>query len=175
MSAPEFSRPRRLDTLGDGAQAVSIAAEPAERAALAKRFGLLSLESLAAELQLRRTAAGVEATGRVTADATQPCIATGVPVPAHIDEAVALRFVPEPTGSGGDDEVELGEGDLDTVFFSGGAIDLGEAAAETLALALDPYPRSAQAESTLREAGVVGEEDAKGSAAFAGLKDLLKK
>ena len=45
-------------------------------------------------------------------------------------------FVPE-------DEVreELGPDDIDEIPYSGGTIDLGEAAAEQLALALDPYPR----------------------------------
>ena len=42
-----------------------------------------------------------------------------------------------------------------------GAIDLGEAAAETLLLALDPYPRAPNADAVLREAGVKpeGEEE----------------
>ena len=54
------------------------------------------------------------------------------------------------------DEIELSEDDCDTVFYTGGAIDLGEAAAETLALALDPFPRSPGAAAALREAGVGG-------------------
>ena len=41
----------------------------------------------------------------------------------------------------------------------GGAIDLGEAAAETVALALDPFPRSARAAEVLRAAGVISEDD----------------
>ena len=39
-------------------------------------------------------------------------------------------------------------------------IDLGEAAAETLALALDPFPRSPDADAMLAEAGVIGEDEA---------------
>ena len=44
-----------------------------------------------------------------------------------------------------DEEIELGQGDLDTVFHDGSAIDLGGAVIDTLALALDPYPRKADA------------------------------
>ncbi|NWN13490.1 hypothetical protein GY655_27460, partial [Escherichia coli] len=65
------------------------------------------------------------------------------------------------------------------VFYSGGAIDLGEAAAETLALALDPYPRSPAAEAALRDAGVISEEEAtrlaEESGPFGGLAGLRGK
>ena len=43
------------------------------------------------------------------------------------------------------------------VFHDGAAIDLGGAIADTLALGLDPYPRSAGAEAALKEAGVLSE------------------
>jgi uncharacterized metal-binding protein YceD (DUF177 family) len=173
-AAPEFSRPRRLDTIGQGEATVEIEADEGERAALARRFDLLGVERLAADYTLRRDAAGVVATGHLTATVTQACIATGDPVPGKIQEEFALRFVAESTESSGDDEVELDEGELDTVFYTGGAIDLGEAAAETLALALDPYPRSPAAAAALRDAGVLSEEDAKPAGALAGLKDLLQ-
>ncbi|MHA6721954.1 YceD family protein [Sphingomonas sp. RS2018] len=170
--AYEFSRPRRLDTLGEGSVDTVVTADPAERAALAKRFALVSLDRLEARYTLRRDAAGVLATGRLEAGVTQACIATGDPVSASIDEDFAIRFLPEGDGDNVE-EVELDAGDLDTMFYAGSAIDLGEAAAETLALALDPYPRSKGAEEALRAAGVLSEEEAKPKGALAGLKDLL--
>ena len=51
-------------------------------------------------------------------------------------------------------------------------IDLGTAIGDTLALSLDPYPRSAGAEAALREAGVMSEAEA---SPFAGLAKLMKK
>lgn len=166
---PEFSRIERLDTIGEDRH-VSIAADPAERAALAKRFGLVSVDRLAAELDIRREAAGIAVRGRVTADVVQACSITGDPLPATVDEPVALRFV---EGShGGEDEIELGSDALDTVEIEGGGIDLGEAAAETMALALDPFPRGPGAEAALKEAGVVSEEEA---GPFGALKGLLEK
>ena len=46
------------------------------------------------------------------------------------------------------------------VFYDGAVIDLGGAIADTLALSLDPYPRSAGADAALKEAGVLTEEQA---------------
>lgn len=173
--APEFSRPQRLDQIGAGNADVTIAAMAAECAALAARFDLAAIRALSAEIVLRREATGIIASGRVRASVEQFCVATGDPVPAKIDEAFAIRFVPEPTDTA--DEVELSEDEVDTVFYSGGAIDLGEAAAETMALALDPFPRSPAATEALRSAGVLDEAGVqeKRTGGLAGLKDLLSK
>ena len=170
---PEFSRPERIDAIGERARTVAIEAGEGERAALAERFGLVSVESLAAELTLRREAGGIAARGRVTAEVIQACVVTDAPVPARIDEHVALLFVPE--GGDSDEEIELSAEDLDVVPYAGGAIDLGEAAAETMALALDPFPRAPDAEAALRAAGVLTEEEAKPAGALAGLKDALER
>jgi uncharacterized metal-binding protein YceD (DUF177 family) len=170
---PEFSRPERIDAIGERARIVAIAADEAERAALAARFGLMSVDALAAELTLRREVAGIAARGRVTAAVVQACVVTDAPVPARIDEPVALLFVPE--GGVANEEVELSAEDLDVVPYTGGAIDLGEAAAETMALALDPFPRAPGAEAALREAGVLTEEEAKPAGALAGLKAALER
>ncbi|HEY0621678.1 DUF177 domain-containing protein [Sphingomonas sp.] len=165
---PEFSRPQRLDTIGAGESRVSVEAEAGERSALARRFGLIAIDSLKADFTIRRDAAGIIARGRLTGAVVQPCSVTGDPVPAKIEEDFAIRFVPEGGESG--EEIELSEDDCDTVFYTGGAIDLGEAAAETLALALDPFPRSPGAAAALREAGVLSEEEAGPFAALAKLR-----
>jgi uncharacterized metal-binding protein YceD (DUF177 family) len=172
--APEFSRPRRLDTLGGAPVALTVEANEAERAALAERFGLIAIGALKGDLSLIRDGDAVTVTGRVTADVEQSCIATGDPVPATIDEPLLLRFMPEAAiAESGVDEIELAEPDCDVVGYVGGTIDLGEAVAETMALALDPFPRSAEAAEALRAAGVIQEEEAKPLGAFAGLKDKL--
>ncbi len=54
--APEFSRPIELARLARRRRSIEIAAEPAERAALAERFDLLALDRLEAEVRLRRLA-----------------------------------------------------------------------------------------------------------------------
>ena len=167
---PEFSRPERIDTIGGDARPVSIEATPEERAAVARRFDLVTLDRLAADLSVRRTASGVMVEGRVAADATQACAITGDPLPVTIEEAVALRFV---DAQASEEEIELDADGLDTVEIEDGAVDLGELAAETLALALDPFPRGPNAEAALRAAGVIREEDVRPANAFSGLKDKL--
>ena len=156
---PEFPRPHRLDQIGAAESAVAIAASPEERAALARRFDLVAIDSLTARFALRRDAAGVLAHGHLSAAVTQACSITGDPLPATVEQDFAIRFLPEPGEGEAQDEVELAEEDLDTVFYAGSALDLGEAAAETLALALDPFPRGPRAAEVLREAGVLSEED----------------
>jgi uncharacterized metal-binding protein YceD (DUF177 family) len=78
--------------------------------------------------------------------------------------------MPEPEHASPDEEIELGAQDCDVVFYDGSAIDLGGAVADTLALSLDPYPRSASADAALKEAGVMTEEQASPFAALAQLK-----
>ena len=175
MTAPEFSRPERVDTIGEGARDIDISADADERAALAARFGLIAVDRLEARFTLRRDAMGVAANGRVSAAVVQACSVTGDPVPATIDDPVALRFVADGARADEEEEVELDDGAIDVIGYDGAAIDLGEVAAETMALALDPFPRGPGAEAVLKAAGVVSEEEARPLGALSGLRDLLKK
>ena len=171
MTAPEFSRPRRLDQIGQGEAEVTVTADPAERAALATRFGLLTLDSLEASYTLHQDTNGIRATGHLSAKLAQACVASHEPVPTAIEEDFDLRFLPEIEERA--EEVELSEDECDTVFYTGNAIDLGEAAAETLALALDPFPRSPAAVDALKAAGVLSEGEAGPFAGLAALRDKL--
>ena len=175
--APEFARPFRLDAIGGEPRAVHIEADEAERAALAVRFGLVSIDRLEANATIRREGERVWAEGRIKADAVQSCVATGDPIPARVEEAFSLRFDPEETARA-EDEVELDEGDLDRLTYEGSAIDLGEAVAQGFSLALDPFPRVADADERLRAAGVASEEEAEAqrieASPFAALKSLKK-
>jgi uncharacterized metal-binding protein YceD (DUF177 family) len=170
----DFAHRLPLDQIREGDR-LDIVADEEERAAVADRLGLLSLDRFEAHAMLSRDGQTIRAAGRLKASLEQACVATGDPVPAHLDEAFELRFVPEPKGGKADDEIELGESDLDTIFHDGSAIDLGGAVTDTLALTLDPYPRSAGADAALKEAGVMTEEDASPFAALAGLKEKLGK
>lgn len=174
---PEFSRPERLDSIGGEERRVTITADADERVALARRFGLLSVDRLEGDFAIRRTAAGVTATGRVRAEVVQACSVTGDPLPVTVEEPVALRFVESMGAHGGaaqDEEIELGADAVDEVELTGGQVDLGEAAAETMALTLDPFPRGPGAEAALRAAGVVSEEEAGPFGGLAALRDRLK-
>jgi len=168
----DFAHRLTLDRIRDGDR-LDLVADAEERAAVAARLDLASLERLDAHAVLRRDGTTVHATGRVKAALEQRCVATGEALPVRVDEAFDLRFIPEPRTAGGDEEFELGADELDTLFHDGQAIDLGAAIADSLALALDPYPRSPKAEAALREAGVISEEEAGPFAALAALKGKL--
>ena len=164
-----FAHQLRLDQLRDG-ERIDLIADDVEREAIARRLGLISLDRLEAHVCLARTGDIVRAEGRLVAAIDQSCSVTGDPVAAHVDEPFAFLFTPEPRDGGPDEEIELGELDCDTVFYDGAVIDLGSAIADTLALSLDPYPRSAGAEAALKEAGVLSEEQASPFAILAKLK-----
>ncbi len=165
MSAPplEFSRPQRAGDIGQAARHYDLAATAGERDALARRFVLLALDSLTARLDLAREAAGIRVTGRFTATGSQPCVATGEPVPFAHDDAITLLLLETLPQA---DEIELADSDLDAEPLIGDTVDLGEITAQALGVALDPYPRSG-----LPAPGVVSEEAARAAASpFAVLK-----
>jgi uncharacterized metal-binding protein YceD (DUF177 family) len=164
-----FAHQLRLDQIRDG-ERLELIADETERAAIARRLNLASLDRLEAHVCLERTGEIVRAKGRLVAALDQSCVVTGDPIASHVDEAFALLFVHEPTNTGPDEEIELGEADCDTVFYDGAVIDLGGAIADTLGLSLDPYPRSAGADAALKEAGVLSEEQASPFAVLAKLR-----
>lgn len=170
---PEFSRPVRIDTLGGAPRRIEVSAEPDERAALARRFALPAIDSLTATADVHVREDEVHAAGRLQAAVTQSCVATGAPLPATLDVPFDLVFRPTPEGGTPDEEIELSEEDMDVIFYDGARIDLGEAAAETLSLALDPFPRAPDAAAALKAAGVKSEGEASPFGALADLKDKL--
>lgn len=168
----EFDQRLSLDQIRDGDR-IDLSADQTECSSIADRLGLLSLDRLDAHAVLSRDGEKIRATGRIKASLAQPCVATGEPVPALVDEPFELQFLPEPRGIRPDEELELGPDDLDTIFHDGSGIELGSAIIDSLALALDPYPRSAGADAALKEAGVLSEEEAGPFAALAALREKL--
>lgn len=174
MTAPEFSRPVRIDTLGEAPPRLAVEAEEIERVGLARRFALVAIERLAAELTLSRDGAEVAMAGMLRASVTQACAATGAPVAAALEVPFDILFRPQPEVARRDEEIELGESEMDVVFYDGATIDVGEAVAETLSLNLDPFARAPGADEALKAAGVKSEEEAGSFGALAGLRDKLK-
>ena len=153
----EFSRMLTLDEIGAGIER-RIEANPEERAALAARFELRALDRLEAVLTATPAPGGVRVTGRVQAAAVQACVTSGEDVRAAIDEPVELLFLHDMDGRG--DEVELHAADCDVLPIEGRAIDIGEAAAQTFGLALDPYPRADAAALAAVRQRLISEEEA---------------
>lgn len=165
----DFAHRMTLDRIGDGDR-IDLVADEAERQSIAKRLGLLSLEKLDAHATLARDGGRIRTRGRLRASLQQACIATGEPVAEHVDEPFDIIFLPEPTAGRPDQEIELAGEDCDVVFYEAESIDLGAAIGDTLALSVNPYPRSAGADAALRAAGVMTEEQASPFAALAQLK-----
>lgn len=175
MSGPELRRlvrPRALP-----AKAITVTADSVERDALAKRFEVSAIKALNAHIEFETTDDAVQAVGRLIATVEQPCAVTRENFIYDVKESLALRFVPAastPTYSP-DEEVELDTNDLDEIEYEGEAFDLGEAIAQSLGLAIDPYragPRSAE----LREkVGIVSDEENIPSGPLAEALAALKK
>jgi hypothetical protein len=135
----EFARPVAVDRLPAGETVYDIAATPEERLALAKRLGLLALDRLEARVALEPVAGGLtRLAAELTAEVQQECVVTLEPVASRIVDRFTLVYGRRPD----EGEVVLsGEAEL-VEPLAGDAIDLGEAVAQQLSLALDPYPRA---------------------------------
>jgi uncharacterized metal-binding protein YceD (DUF177 family) len=148
---------------------VVIEASAEERAGLAARFGLGAVEALRAEIALEQRPRAIRATGRLTAAVMQPCAISGEPFAVTIDEPVDLRFVEQRQQlAPEDEEIELEADDCDEIEFDGEMFDLGEAVAQTLGLAIDPYAEGPEADAARAAAGIVQEGEQRGP-----LADLL--
>ncbi len=153
---PELSRRVAVDRLP---ASMTVEATPAELAAVAARLRIPEVRMLRCRFSLRRRGAVVEANGALAADVVQTCVVSLEPVEQHVTEQFSLRFVPD-GAEGTDDDPEA----PDEIPYEGSIVDLGEAAAEQLGLALDPYPRHPEAALEVElEAGIEPADDADGT------------
>ena len=144
--AMPFSRVVRVDALPREGQMLTIEATPAEREALASFYKLPAIAALTATLRLEPWGrGGARVTGAVHGELTQICVVSLEPFPATVDEAVDVRFAPQPSA----DSKSLAAKETQTFSLADedepdpvidGKIDLGALTAEFFALGLDPYP-----------------------------------
>lgn len=166
---PEFSRP--FDIRGITEKPVKLEANEGERAALVERFGLVALHELSAVLTLAAEDEEVAAKGTMSARFVQSCAVSGDDLPMQIEDRITWRFVPlsRLEASVEDEEIELDEAELDEIGYEGTSFDLGEAVAQSLALAIDPYATGPEADDARRRHGMVEEGEADGP-----LADMLR-
>ena len=155
---PEMSRPMSLAEIGGQARALHVKASPAECQALVQRFQLVRLDHLEADVQVQRTGAAILLQGQLQAQGAQACVVSGAPVPFDVRETIKLRFVAADAPQG--EEIELESDALDELPIEGGRIDVGEAVAQSLSLALDPYPRADEEELAPVRRHLMSEEEA---------------
>jgi len=169
----EFSRQVLVDGLTGKGRRFAVTADARERAALARRLGLLDLARLdvAGDVTSIRGGTVVQLTAHMSAEATQACVVTLAPVSQQIETDFLRLYADDANAEPALGlEVHFHETDDDIDPLENGRLDVGEAAAEQLALELDPYPRSAEA--TLDDTHFVrksADEGAVSTRPFAGL------
>lgn len=137
----EFVRVIRLEGARPPRVRFAIEATPTECAALAKRFGLVQLDRLAAKGQAELGSGGQwRLTGSLTASVVQSCVVSLDPVPAEVSDSFELDFTVQSDKDDEDGEVDLTVGDAEPLP-PDGRLDVGEITAQQLSLALDPFPR----------------------------------
>jgi uncharacterized metal-binding protein YceD (DUF177 family) len=138
----EFSHPIRAGHIHGQPQIFALEASEEALAALAQRFGLPAIAALSGRFTLQHERGGVIAAAlSMRAQVTQLCVITMEPFEAEIAEEAVLRFVPACELKEEEDFAPESLGEPDEIPYENDVIDLGEALAEQLALALEPYPR----------------------------------
>lgn len=165
---PEFSRPIARERLGGQVIVEEISATPQERTALARRFGLLGFDLLRATAKIEpadgahgaageRGAGLLRLGGHLSAEVSQACVVTLAPVASRVEVDFNLLYslepgpAPAPEGVAAAEVVVDPEAEDPPEPLGPGGLDLGEAVAQQLALALNSYPRAPGA--ALAEAG----------------------
>jgi uncharacterized metal-binding protein YceD (DUF177 family) len=133
---PEMHRPVALDRIGPHGVTVAVEATADELPAIAARLRIVALASLHCAFKLRRIDTVIEAQGNLRARVTETCVMSLDEFEHDVEEAFTVHFVPAGTEDDDPDPEAI-----DQIPFQGSAVDLGEAAVEQLALALDPFPR----------------------------------
>jgi len=138
-AVPEFCRLVSLARLGSQPFRQEIEATPDECGRLARRFDLVTLDRLTATVSLQRQkGAAVLLEAVFEAEFAQTCVVSLEPVPAAVSASFSLLYGPV-----GNDLPEIELGVEETAFepLTGEAIDIGEAVAQELSLALPEFPR----------------------------------
>lgn len=176
MSAdtPLFDAIVRIDRLPANGRDIKVSLDEPTRAKLAEVLKLSAVDSFEATLIVAPLRGGIRAQGRLVAHVVQPSVVTFEPVGQEIDEAVDRVFLPEPHGHvkptpGSEVFVDLEDDDFPD-HLDGPEVDLSALLIETLALAIDPYPR--RPDESLDSLGLdLGNGP---SGPFAGLEKLKK-
>jgi uncharacterized metal-binding protein YceD (DUF177 family) len=138
-TAPEFYRvvPVHQLTARPFRQRIEATAEECEK--LSRRFELLALARLSADVELRRQSAElVLLQAKFEAEFEQTCAVTLEPVHGTVAERFALVYGPPAEETA---EIALGVDEAAFEPLCDDAIDIGEAVAQELSLALPVFPR----------------------------------
>lgn len=172
---PLFDAIVRIDKLPTAGRTVKVDADEATRARLAEEMKLIAVERFVADLTVAPLRGGLRAQGRLKARIVQPSVVSFEPVTQNIDEEVDRVFLPvgqtaHAPAPGTEIFIDLDDDDFPD-HIDGPEVDLSALLIETLALAIDPYPR--REGEDLSTLGVDTTEDDSGP--FAALRRLKDK
>ncbi len=154
QGASEWSYVVQAEDVGHEPKTIRFEASEQERADLARRLAILSVEEADATVTLQRASGMIHAMGVVHAAVVQSCVATLAPVRTVLEEefegwfgdkSSAVSFAKarsERDAKKAHVEAEILEESVDPEPITGGKIDVGELATQYLSLALPPYPRA---------------------------------
>ena len=137
-----------LARLGNAGDRVAFAASEAERAAIARWSGIVSLQAFEAKVEIKKLAANrFGLSFLLTADVTQACVVTLEPVKSRMEHSFTrelhfsgpVRHRPAAADSGPElvlDSEEEGPEEIDSLHY-----DLAGPLLEEFVLSLEPYPR----------------------------------
>ncbi len=180
-SPPELSRVIKTRALP--ADPIAVIANQDECTALAARFGIVRIELMEAQVSLEKARGGIAACGPLKAQIIQACAASGEDFSVTIAEELNLLFVDEAilaardageVNEEGAIEVDLFAAEAEEIGYSGDTFNLGEAVAQSLGLAIDPYAEGPNADAARQDAGIADEDAPSGPLASA-LSEALKK
>jgi uncharacterized metal-binding protein YceD (DUF177 family) len=140
---PEFSRHVTLAQLSTRPFRQRIEATAEEREKLSRRFDLISLERLVAEVELwRQSPEVIHLEAEFAAEFEQCCAVTLEPVRGVVSDRFSLVY-----GLAQEEEQEIALVTDGPAFepLNGNSIDIGEAVAQELSLALPIFPRDPEA------------------------------
>lgn len=142
---PIFDAVVRIDRLPASGRSVAVEADAPARLAIAQAMGIVSVEAFSAALTVVPFRGGLRAQGRLDARVIQASVVSFEPVAEHIEEEIDRVFLPAPKqgqqpAAGSEVFIDLENDDFPD-HIDGPEVDLSALLLETLALALDPYPR----------------------------------
>lgn len=154
MTEPEFpplplgAKPWVIKTRGIGNSGVAgtLEANEKDRVVLAEALGILACDRLVVDYRVKPIGGDrFKASGKITADLVQACVATLEPVPETIHESFSVAFWPieEIGGELPEGEIHLDEEVPEPIEH--GEIALGRFVYELIAVTMEPFPRSPNA------------------------------
>lgn len=143
----EFSRVAELNSVRERRRyTAQIEATEAERVALAKRYEVLGVNRLTADITIKPQGNDLfRLTYDIEAEVVQACGISLVPVTQTIQESDEELLTTNPEALTPLDEASSFDS-VPTELIEGDRIDYGEIVAQVIALAIDPFPRADNAE-----------------------------